>query len=107
MGKRRELMTTKSLVRVILEKHEKARSSDNYLYYKVLEFVGYEKNFNFLNLSVSDFLMESAEWGVPGFETVRRARQKLQAEFPKLAAADTVQVFRAENEEIFKEFARG
>lgn len=107
MGKRKELITTKDLVRVILEKHEKARSSDNYLYCKVLEFLGYRKNFNFLNMAVYDFLMDSAEWGVPGFETVRRARQKLQAEFPELAAADAVQVFRAENEEIFKEFARG
>lgn len=107
MKKRKELLTTKELVRAILEKHEKARSSDNFLYLKVLEFVSYEKNFNFLQVPVADFLMGAADWGVPGFETVRRARQKLQASCPWLAAADAVQGFRAENEEIFKEFARG
>jgi hypothetical protein len=51
--------------------------------------------------------MHSSDWGFPPFETVRRTRQFIQRKFPELSANPAVQVFRAENETVFEEFARG
>lgn len=41
------------------------------------------------------------------FESVRRTRQKVQAECPWLAACPKVGEYRAENEQAYREFARG
>lgn len=47
------------------------------------------------------------DMGVPPFETVRRARQHAQAKNPELAANDTVQQYRRENEAAYYAFALG
>ena len=107
----RDLKTTKGIVTYILEHDEKARNSDNHLYLQVLRVI----NVNRFDIepisfvSVVDFLetLNKADCPYPGFETVRRARQKVQAEYPHLAASERVQEFRAENEADFREFARG
>jgi hypothetical protein len=51
------------------------------------------------------FLLNGADMGFVGFETVRRARQKIQATFPELAACERVEGFRAENEAEYKKYA--
>lgn len=107
MSKKQELMTTKALVRHILETDERARNCDNYLYLKVLGVVAREKNKDILMVPVSEFLTRSSEWGIPPFETVRRTRQYIQRKIPGLAACKTVEDFRKENEADFKDFARG
>ena len=43
----------------------------------------------------------------PAFETVRRARQKVQERNPELQGVERIKAKRKENEEIFREFARG
>ena len=47
------------------------------------------------------------DYGFPGFETVRRSRQKLQATFPELAGDADVEGMRRVNEETFRDYARG
>ena len=107
MSKRKELMTTKALVKTILEQDEKARNCDNYLYLTVLKSIGAKKSIDISGVPVSEFLMHSSDWGFPPFETVRRTRQYIQRKFPGLSACETVQDFRKENEAVFKDFARG
>lgn len=96
------LNSTKALVKSILEQDEQARNSDSFLYFRLLERIDKA----LLTVSVHDFLLGMSLNGIPPFESVRRTRQKVQAECPWLAACDRVKEFRAVNEEIYREFAR-
>lgn len=95
------------LVKMILEADEKARNSDNYLYYKVVSAYSRHLGINMNNVSVYEFLLMCNEWGIPGFETVRRTRQKVQASFPELRAKDDVENNRLLRELQFRDYARG
>ena len=107
MSKRKELLTTKALVQTILKNDIRARNSDSYLYLKVLNSVPASKRIDITSVSITDFLLKMSFWGFPPFESVRRARQQLQHDFPELAASEDVQAVRDENETVFREFARG
>lgn len=102
-----ELKNTTELVMDLLEQNEQCRNSDSYLYLKVLSVVARQKGINLYELPVPVFLLTMKDNGFPGFETVRRTRQKIQAAHPELAACEAVEGFRAENEAEFRAFARG
>lgn len=106
MRKRTELKNTTALVKAILEEDQRARNSDSFLYLQVLIRLGEGKGLDRVLHYVSIFLLHMAEWGFPPFESVRRARQKIQAEFPELSANEKVAEQRKENEEVFREYAR-
>ena len=101
-----KLKNTKALVRAILEQDEKARNSDNHLYLKVIQIFADARHINLDTMTVSYFLAEMNHYDFPPFESVRRSRQKVQEECPHLAASPEVEIFRADNEEIYREFAR-
>ena len=107
MDKRSDLITTKSLVKTILECDVRARNSDSYLYLKVLNNVAANKKVDITFITITDFLLKMSSWGFPPFESVRRARQQLQHDCPELAASKEVQSVKDENETIFREFAKG
>lgn len=98
----KQLNGVKALVKNILEEDEQTRNSDSFLYFRMLERIDKA----ILTVPVHDFLLGMGALGIPPFESVRRARQKVQAECPWLAACDTVKEFRAENEEEYVDFAR-
>lgn len=100
-----DLKTTAKLVRTILEENPQARNSDSYLYFKVLQYRANRMGVDLRDISVASFLLGMNTFGFPGFETVRRARQKLQATHPELAALENVQIARMENEKVFRGFA--
>lgn len=102
----KDLKTIKALVKLILEQDIKARNSDSYLYFRVINYVAKQHNIDLSKLSVISFLMTMSQSPFPPFESVRRTRQKVQEKFPELAASAEVQELRAENEEVFREFAR-
>lgn len=107
MSKSTELRTTTDLVKIILERDSQARNSDNYLYLKVLQAIGRENGIDVDNMPVLRFFLHLKDFGCfPAFETVRRTRQKLQAEFSHLAANDRVEGKRTLNEEAFRDYAR-
>jgi hypothetical protein len=97
---------TSDLVRSILRKDKQARNSDSYLYLKVISHTADQIGVNLHGLSVPMFLLNGAEMGFVGFETVRRARQKIQQHHPELCACESVEGFRAENEAAFRDYAR-
>lgn len=102
-----DLKTVAALVQALLEQDKNCRNSDSFLYLRVL-FTHAEKNgVNLNTMSIPDFLLNHHGADFPIFETVRRARQKLQQHHPELAANETVEGFRAENELKFKAFAVG
>ena len=102
-----ELKNTTALVKSILEQDKRCRNSDSFLYLKVLSAVGKQKGIDLEKMSVPYFLLNLHGAGFPGFETVRRTRQKLQQHHPELAACDAVEGFRMENEKEFRAYAVG
>lgn len=102
-----ELKTVSAVVKAILTEYKQTRNCDGLLYLKVLEHYSYKNGVDLRMLSVPIFLQQMHEFGFPGHETVRRARQKLQATYPELAACENVEAFRTENERIYRNYARG
>lgn len=102
-----DLKNTTALVKSILEQDKQCRNSDSFLYLKVLSAVATQKRIDLENMSVPYFLLNLHGAGFPPFESVRRARQKIQASFPELAACERVEGFRAENEQKYKAYALG
>ena len=102
-----DLKTTKARVLAILQQDERARNSDSHLYFRLIGELGQEKGIDMNFVTVTAFLLNMNEWGFPPFESVRRARQKLQQEFPELSANEQVKAFRDEKEAEYREFARG
>lgn len=107
MSKAKQLITTTNLVKTILETNTQARNSDSLLYLKVLEHIALQKGIDLQGLTVPNFLLSLNVLGLPCFETVRRSRQKIQREYPELKGCKAVEAARAENEQAFREYARG
>lgn len=106
MSKSTELINATHLVREVLETHEKARNSDNYLYYQVCVLIGQKNGIDINQMSVPTFFLKLSESPFPAFETVRRTRQKLQASHPELAGTSKVEAQRVLNEGVFRDYAR-
>lgn len=102
MDKEKELNQTQVIVKDILMNYPIARDSDMYLYLRVVK----KLNPAAVNKPFSEVVLNLEELGLPCFETVRRTRQKLQAEFLNLRGSDRIRSLRSINEEVFKEFAR-
>lgn len=102
-----ELKTVTKRVRSILERDEKCRNSDSFLYLQVLTEVGKEKGIDIEKMSIPCFFLNFHGAGLPPFESVRRARQKIQAAHPELAACERVKGYRAANETEYRAFAVG
>jgi hypothetical protein len=103
----KELKNTTKLCKQILTELPDSRNSDNILYYYVCK-VNLEKiGIDIDRVSLESALLHRNTYGLPNFETVRRTRQKIQAEFPELSGSNAVEIRRMEREEIFREFARG
>lgn len=102
-----DLKNTTALVKSILEQDKQSRNSDSFLYLNVLYATAKDKGIDLEDMSVPYFLLNLHGAGLPPFESVRRARQKVQAAYPELAACKRVEEFRTENEATFREYARG
>jgi len=99
------LKTVSALVKSILENDHKARNTDNHLYLKVLEHYSGHRGIDIHAMTVPVFLKELDKHSFPGFETVRRSRQKVQATYPDLAPTESVGRKRSKNETVYKDFA--
>ena len=102
-----DLTNTTALVKSILEQDKQCRNSDSFLYLKVLTEVGKQKGIDIKRMSIPYFLLNLHGAVLPPFESVRRARQKLQAAHPELAASERVEGFRADNEAQYRAYAVG
>ena len=100
------LKNVTKLVKSILEEDAKARNSDDYLYYKVISKYSCALGDDVFRISVAEFMIRRSELGFPGFETVKRTRQKVQQHHPELCASEEVEENRQLNELRFEEYAR-
>ena len=101
------LKQTSKIVKSILMDNERTRNSDSFLYLQVLKHYAAQTGMLVHEMSVQSFLFYMSDLGVPPFETVRRARQKIQRTHPELAANATVTKMRQENECAYYAFAVG
>ena len=106
MGRRFNLVNVTDLVKSILKVDQKARNSDSFLYLRVLRHIAEENGTNIDGVPIITFLLELQGKSFPTFEAVRRARQKLQREYPELSASEEVKAYRAENEAEVRAYAR-
>ena len=102
MDKEKELNNTNEIVKELLETVAETRKCDNLMIALVVK----ELNPDALNMTFLDVLMNYNDLGLPTFETIRRTRQKNQAQNPDLKPDKKIQSFRNINAEIFKEYAR-
>lgn len=102
-----DLKHTTALVKAILEVDTQSRNSDSFLYFRVLEIIGKRKGIDINEMSVPYFLLNMSGTEFPPFESVRRARQKVQEHYPELRPISAIADFRALNEEGYREYARG
>lgn len=100
------LKTTTGIVKMILKDNPDTRNSDNLLYYHVLKHVGNLHGIDIEKMSVPIFLLKMKDYGLPPFESVRRARQKIQASYPELSAKTDVESYRQLNEQEYRDYAR-
>ena len=105
MNGTKKLYQTSKLVQAILEQDEQARNIDGFLYLKVIREIGESKGIDVENMKVPYFLLHMNELGFPPFKSVDRARRKLQAEHPELAANSQVEAHRKMNERVYRDYA--
>ncbi len=91
----------KNIVLRVLEKNTEARKDDFVLFSLVCDEMGVPSNFDLRTM-----LNNHRLFGLPSWESVSRARRKIQAEQPELKDAEMAEIREAEIEE-YKEFARG
>ncbi len=98
------IITTHKVVKEILENHKNTRGNDDILYLRVAEkYAGKDIS----NMSFSSVMLYRNLYGVPCFETVRRVRQKLQADHPELRPAEGTRRKRSDAEEEYRSYAKG
>ena len=101
----KRLQGATEVVRSILKTDPKARNDDNLLYYLVLKSYGDKNGVDIESMSIPRFLLNMREYGFPPFESVRRARQKLQHDYPELAGYKTIEEKRRKEEEVYRSYA--
>lgn len=97
---KKEFVQINKIVTQILEKNPKTRNSDNELYIAVIEEIGQGNS----DKPIGEILLNLKSLGLPCYESVGRARRKIQSEREDLRANDVVQDFRTERQIEFSEF---
>lgn len=100
-----DLKAVSVIVKNILTDSVQARNNDNVLYLMVLNHVSSRNNIDIQSMTVPVFLLKMKDYGLPGFETVRRSRQKVQADNPELGGTESMRRKRAKQEVVYREFA--
>lgn len=99
------LQGTSEAVKNALEVYPASRDDDNFLYYMVLKSYGEKNGIDIESMSMPRFLLNMRAYGFPPFESVRRARQKIQHNHPELAGTKTVEGKRRMEEDVYRSYA--
>lgn len=94
-----DLYVVKDLVATILDEMPQTRDDDDLLYLEVIKRSGMDTG-----CSIHHFFINRKNHNIPAFESVRRSRQKVQAEYPELKGNRVED--RKEAEQAYYDFAR-
>lgn len=99
----KNIRQTSEVVKQVLTDQPETRNSDDLLYVAVCA------KFNGLavNLPFHRVMLNRKELNIPPFESVRRSRQKIQAEYPELAGQENISAYRRQNEAAVRKYAKG
>lgn len=103
--KRTEIKTIQDLVEEILIDCRAARNSDNILEFKVYQTLLEKQGKDITQISAAMLFLNMKNYGLPGPETIRRTRQKLQADNPYLRGDADITAKRTKNEKVYKDYA--
>ena len=92
-----EIKQIQSVVKKVLIIDEKSRKNDNHLICETMRRMGFN-----IERSFKDVMNDNL---TPSFESITRARRKLQQEHPNLKDNYVAQL-RVQQEEIYREFSR-
>jgi hypothetical protein len=96
------LKTIEEKVRAVLKANEEARDDDMKLYLNVCN----DCVPNAGNLPLEVIMIRHKSLGIPRFESVRRTRQKLQAENPELSGSTRMIKLRQAQEQVYRNYAK-
>lgn len=96
-----DLNTLYALVKGILEDDEKARGNDMWLYLQVCKV----KNLDAVAQPFYIVMQKTKDLGLPNFESVSRARRKVQMEHEELKPSKEIQDIRDDYEQMYFEWA--
>lgn len=88
--------TLENVVYTVLSRSKESRKDDFILVLEVIR----EYCPPLIDMKIKDILMEHKELGLPSFESITRARRKVQKEYPELIDYDT----KKRREQLKKEF---
>ncbi len=100
-----KLKTVESRVAEILREHPDARNDDMRLYLLVSESCIAETH-GTGTFTFADVMTNYRAYGIPCFESIRRTRQKIQAECPELGCSPEVRRARHRMERVYSEYAK-
>jgi hypothetical protein len=85
---------TTNVVHEILKADAQSRNSNDVLYLRVLQKIGRDNGVDVDNMSVKSLFLNMSEIARPPYESVTRARRKLQKMHPELRADKQVEGYR-------------
>lgn len=98
----KSLKTVEDMVNAVLKKDEDARNDDMLLYLKVCDTCVKGAG----AMPFATIMAGYKLYGLPHFESVRRTRQKLQAQNPQLLGSVGTKRLRVVQERIYRQYAR-
>ncbi len=98
----RNIYKISNVVKQVLTDDERARGDDFYLYGRVMSKI----DSTFESMSAKFFFNNAKELKYIPFESVRRSRQKIQAENEELKPSESIVSARKRNEEVMKDYAK-
>lgn len=101
-----EIRRTAQLVESALIDQPHTRNSDDVLYHEICKNILESQGKSINGCTLTMALMCRKTLGLPKYETVRRARQKLQAKHPELASSERVATKRDVREKMFRDYAK-
>lgn len=99
------LKTVERRVTEILREPPDARNDDMRLYLLVSESCIYETH-GISTVPFADVMTNYKTFGIPCFESIRRARQKIQAKCPELGCSPEARRARHRMELVYSEYAK-
>lgn len=97
-----KIENVEKLVKQALERNKSAREDDHLLYIEVVYIIDPA----LVNVNFKMNFMNARNLGLPPFESVSRARRKLQEKYPELRANRIVENARIEKQIEFEEYAK-
>lgn len=89
------------IVKDVLEESKEAREDDFLLIFKVYKAI----NESVIYKDFRQVMRDHVEFGLPSFESITRARRKVQKEYPELQSSKRTKEIRAAEEKAFYNYA--